>query len=385
MHIRIRDLFTIHGADRDDPMGHLCEPRMTRLASGELVLSFRTGTLRYSPDGSPRLLRSSDDGRSWNDLGRPFDGMLPGQPGWDYRAAALTEVPAGGLLVSVVGLDRSSPDRPPWLVYNPDPAFYQGMIPIRNLLSRSGDFGQTWSSFSEMTGMPIANSSAQQLVRLPNGDILCPLETFKAFDEPGPWRYRVDVIRSRDGGQSWGESAPAHMSDPDGDPRNLMCWDPRLAVLSDGRLVQFYYAFLNRGGGEDPVHVGWSTDLGRTWSLPTSTGLRGQAMFPVPLADGGLIGFRQRRDESQSMVAIYSPDGGRTFDPESETTIYRHETPSGQGMRDGLDSVAYMNDMIHFTFGHPTGVALDGSRALLVWYAGDETLTEIRGAVVELA
>ena len=60
--------------------------------------------------------------------------------------------------------------------------------------------------------------------------------------------------------------------------------------------------------------------------------------------------------------------------------VYRHNEPSGAGFREGADAAQYMNDMIHFTFGHPTGVALDEERALAVWYAGDETRTQIWGA-----
>ena len=382
--LEVQDRFLIYRAPGDDPRGHLCEPRMTRLGNGDILLSFRTGSLRYSPDGSPRLMLSGDGGASWSDLGRPIDHLLPDQPGWDHRAAALTELASGDLLLCSVGLDRSSPDRPPWLVYNPDPAAFEGMIPIRNLLFSSRDGGRTWSSAWPMTGLTVPNSSAQVLVTLTNGDVVCPLETFKAFDEPGPWRYRVDVIRSHDRGRTWGETAAAHVSDPEGDPRNLMCWDPRLARLPDGRLVQTYYAFLNRTGGEDPVHIGWSIDGGRTWSVPRSTGVRGQAMFPIALPGGGLVGFFQRRHDPQGMAAIYSPDGGATFDPGAATTVYEHHRPSAPGFSSGADPVQYMNDMIHFTFGHPTGVALDAERALAVWYAGDEIRTEIWGAILRV-
>jgi Neuraminidase (sialidase) len=384
MKLLVEDRFLIHREADSDPKGYLCEPRMTRLSDGTILLSFRSGTLRYSPDGTPHLLRSPDEGRTWEDLGRPLDAALPGRPGWDYRATGLTQGRSGAVIGCVVGLDRSSPDRPPWLVYNPDPAAFQGMIPIRTMMLRSADGGRTWSSSWPMEGMSVPNSSAQHLVTLPNGDILCPLETFKAFDEPGPWRYRVDMIRSHDEGQTWGESAPAHVSDPEGDPRNLMGWDPRFALLHDGRLVQFYYAFLNRTGGEDPVHVNASTDGGRTWSVPHSTGVRGQAMFPIALPGGGLIGFQQRRHEPQGMFALYSPDG-ETFDPDSETNVYQHEQPSGPSFVSGADAVGYMNDMIHFTFGHPTGVALGDGRALVVWYAGEETRTSIWGAILRTA
>lgn len=384
MRLRVEDEFLIWREEDDEPRGHLCEPRITRVSTGGILLSFRTGSLRHSPDGSPRLLSSSDGGRTWADYGHPLDGLLPGRPGWDYRAAALTQLGSGAVLLCTVGLDRSSSERPPWLVYNPDPAAYQGMIPIRNLLSRSEDGGRTWSPVWPMTGLPVRNSSVQMLVTLPDGDVLCPLETFKEFDEPGPWRYRVDMIRSHDEGRTWGESAPAHVSDPEGDPRWLQCWDPRIAVLADGRLVQFYYAFLNGTGGEDPVHVGWSSDHGRTWVLPRPTSVRGQAMFPIPQPAGGVIGFTQRRHEPQCMVATYSADGGATFDPGAEVAVYEHHRPSGAGFSQGADPVGYMNDMMHFTFGHPAGVALDDGRTLVVWYAGHETRTEVRGAILRL-
>src|SRR2546428_13989190 len=102
--LEVVERFRIHVSPPEDPRGHLCEPRMTRLADSGILLSFRTGSLRYSPDGSPRLLRSDDNGVSWTDLGGPLDDRLPGQPGWDYRAAALTEVSSGALLLCSVGL-----------------------------------------------------------------------------------------------------------------------------------------------------------------------------------------------------------------------------------------------------------------------------------------
>lgn len=43
-----------------------------------------------------------------------------------------------------------------------------------------------------------------------------------------------------------------------------------------------------------------------------------------------------------------------------------------------------MNEMIHYTFGHPTGVPLGDGRALVVWYADDETRTALFGAILRL-
>jgi hypothetical protein len=384
MLMRVDESFLIYESPPGDPMGYLCEPRMTRLVSGDILLSFRSGTTRFSADGNPHFLRSGDVGRTWEDLGRPLESLLPDRPGWDYRAASPTQLASGAVLASVVGLDRTTDGRPLWLAYNPDPTAYQGMIPIRNLLARSDDGGQTWSAPWTMSGLTVPNSSAQMMVTLADGDILCSLETFKHFDEPGPWRYRVDVIRSHDGGRTWGESAPAHMSDAEGDPRELMCWDPRMALLPDGTLIQYYYAFLNRTGGEERVHVGWSRDGGRTWALPCATSLEGQATFPIALTDELVIGLCQRRKGVQGIVAVVSADGGRSFVAGSETKVYEHIAASAPGFSPGKDPVGYMNEMIHFTFGHPTGVSIGKERALAVWYAGNEERTGIFGATVSL-
>ena len=365
--VEVDERFLIHREAPDDPRGHLCEPRMTRTPDGRIFLSFRTGTLRYSADGSPRLLTSADEGRTWEDLGRVLDGALPGQPGWDYRALALTELADGELLGVSVGLDRASHGKEAWLVYNPDPAFYQGMIPIRNWVSRSADGGRTWAPPWPMEGMTVRNSSAQVLVRTASGSVLTPLETFKDFDEAGPWRYRVDMIRTHDGGVTWGESAPAHMSDAE-DPRHLMCWDPRMSLLPDGRIVQTYYAFLNGTGGEDPIHIGWSTDEGRTWSVPRSIGIVGQAMFPIALPSGGVIGFFQRRKGDQGVIAVHSPGRRRDVAGRRRSITGDDGVPArsavGAGIRRGRrrGPVHERHDPLHVRPPHGRGAG-PGSRA----------------------
>lgn len=365
---------TVWEASADDPAGHACEPRIVRLSSGEILVSHRAGTRRESADGRPHLLRSSDDGSTWQDLGRPLDDAAPA--GWDLRGMGMTQLASGDVLAVTIGLDKSL-DRP---VYNPDG---EGLVPIVNLFARSGDHGTTWSAPWPLTGQPIPQTASQGLLPLPDGDVLMTFETFKEYDETGPWRYRGGVLRSHDEGATWGEQIISAASDLEGDPHDTMWWDPRIARLADGTLVQFYYAFRHRTGGEGPVHAGWSRDDGRTWTPPTPASLHGQATYPISLPGGGLVVFQQRRTEPQTMVAHWSGDGGRTFDAASETVVYAHLAPSA-GAAEGVDSFDYLMSMDRFTFGHPCGVALDDGRVLLVWYAGGLLRTSIRWAVVRL-
>lgn len=370
MRLVIEDRFTIHEAAVVDPRGHACEPRILRRADGTILLAFRTGTGRGTPDGSPRLLRSRDDGETWRDLGTPFLGR-PEAAGGDLRGCALAELPSGALLAVIVWLDRTDPDRP---IYHPDT---EGLTPVRNLVFRSDDGGETWASLGDL-GSGVLQAASQGLLALPDGDVLATFETFKTYDDPDRWVYRGGLVRSADGGRSWRDAViSAVMSDA-----GTMWWDPRITRLPDGMLLQLYYAYEHDRGGESPVHIGWSRDAGRTWTPPTPTTLTGQASVPIALPGGQLLAFTQRRDTSQSMVLALSTDGGRSWSPQAE--VYRHEAPSAPAAAPGQAPIDYLVSMDRFTFGHPCGVALDDRRALLAWYAGGAQRTAIQGAVVAL-
>ena len=59
-------------------------------------------------------------------------------------------------------------------------------------------------------------------------------ETFKEYDESGPWRYKGGALRSHDEGRTWGEMVISAASDWEGDPHDTMWWDPRIARWDGG-------------------------------------------------------------------------------------------------------------------------------------------------------
>jgi hypothetical protein len=81
---------------------------------------------------------------------------------------------------------------------------------------------------------------------------------------------------------------------------------------------------------------------------------------------------------------LWSGDGGHTFDPASETAIYRHVEKTAGGADGSVGSFDYLISMDRFTFGHPCGVAIAPDRVLLVWYSGDLTRTAVHAATVRL-
>ena len=374
----VEDRVVVWEAPASEPAGHLCEPRIVRLRSGVILVSHRQGVRRESNDGRPRLHRSSDSGRTWVDLGRPFDSFA--EPGFDLRAAALTQLRGGDVLTAVIGLDKRL-DRP---VYNPEG---EGLVPLINAFARSADAGASWSEPWRLSGQPIPQTAGQGLWTLPDGEVLFTFETFKEYDEVGPWRYRGGLLRSSDDGRTWGSQVISAASDFEGDPHDTMWWDPRIARLEDGTLVQFYYAFRHRTGGEGPVHAGWSTDDGWTWTPPTPTSLHRQATYPIALPEGSgqrLVAFRQDRTGAGTMLLAYSEDGGRTFGRDGETVIHEHAGAPAGAADGSLSSFDYLISMDRFTFGHPCGVALGPDRVLLVYYAGGLTRTAVCAATVRL-
>ena len=118
--------------------------------------------------------------------------------------------------------------------------------------------------------------------------------------------------------------------------------------------------------------------------MPQPTSLEGQATFPIALTNELVIGLCQRRKDRQSIVASLSGDGGRSFLSGTEMVVYEHAVASAPGFSGAQDPVEYMNNMIHFTFGHPTGVAVGHDKALAVWYSGGEERTGIYGSFISV-
>ena len=103
-----------------------------------------------------------------------------------------------------------------------------------------------------------------------------------------PRYYMRDVLlRSTDGGGTWAEYG-AIAAVPPGERPAWMgaegCNEGSLALLPDGRLYAVY-----RTGKGGTLGQGWSSDGGRTWTAPASTGFAGVAPRMHRLRDGRLI------------------------------------------------------------------------------------------------
>jgi hypothetical protein len=370
--LRCGDPIVVFRPEPGTDMGHVCEPRLARLPSGDVLLSHRVGSGRVSADGTIQML-VSPDGMVWRLQGCPFSNVVEGQWG-DFQIAPLAVTPSGRVVATLSWVDRSGTEDS---FINP---VTEGRLPLIALSTTSDDGGVSWTNPVPIDVHPYRQAAPQSLLQLTSGDLLATFETFKEYDETSPWDYCAGLIRSTDQGATWHRSVAAACVGDDG----VMWWDPRIADFPDGRLVQFYHAFHHPTATDREVYVGWSDDGGNTWSPPTTTGLCGQMASPVTFPDGRLLLCVQRRHAPRGLVLYLSNDGGRSFNTTTETFLYMHEGESG-GAADGRVSVSdYFADMDVYTFGHPTGIALDDHRALFCYYAGTRGRTAIHAVTVHL-
>jgi hypothetical protein len=152
--------------------------------------------------------------------------------------------------------------------------------------------------------------------RLPDGDLLCVF--YAGYDhvsfpnEAYPRGGRIAVVRSSDDGATWSEPAIVH--DGPHDDR-----DPHVAALPDGSLACSFFTYRKEGDRTitDTCLIR-SDDGGRTWGEPRVVAPGWPSSAPVrTLRDGTLIlGVYGTLGDGQVVGGVIrSTDGGATWSP----------------------------------------------------------------------
>ena len=158
-----------------------------------------------------------------------------------------------------------------------------------------------------------------------------------------PIERRTFLLRSADGGRSWGDATPI-----------AAAREVNLAVLPDGRL--FGCVTLNEvGGGPGAVGVLESTDGGHHWTAPRRIDGLGSSQIPgspLALPDGRLLIIYGNRQLPFGVQAIASRDGGRTWDTDHPLILawfswdYHCGNPRSVLLQDGSILTAYYARML---------------------------------------
>lgn len=203
----------------------------------------------------------------------------------------------------------------------------------------------------EETGVAFAQEGVSAfrpaITEAPNGDILATFNTTGDVNPGG----EIRLIRSTDGGRTWGESQVVKTSDAWG-PDGSIYSSRGMTTLSDGTiLLPFndginYSPYNNR---DSELYVARSTDSGHTWTgvdtpidLPAETREHWACCSRIlELDDGSLLmplwGTRElvedwRHDPMRWRAAVVkSYDGGRTWEDYSTIAYDPHNPPGSRG------------------------------------------------------
>ena len=337
-------------------------PSLVALSTGALLATCRAGSSKDGDDECPELYRSDDGGRNWSPGNRPWTAPeIEGVKG-TLKVCYLTETSPGSLLAASMWVDRQTyPDQG---LFNPQT---EGCLPMAILLAQSADEGRTWSPWRvvavpEEIGPPSLTSPAFQLA---DGSLALSIESNKTYEDASKWYQKVVLLRSSDGGLSWGEPLTAG-EDSSG---RIFNWDQRVGVAVDGRIATFLWIYDSKTRQYLNIQRRLSPDGGHTWSAAQDLGFPDQPAHPAMLPDGRVVLAWVDRYQTHSIRARLSASVDADFDPASEVVLYTHQDSASQDLPED-DTGELLGEMSLWTFGLPFAEVLTDGNVIVVYYAG---------------
>jgi sialidase-1 len=299
--------------------GYFAWPTLARMDDGRLLVA--SSGLRVEhvcPFGKTVLHESRDDGRTWSKSRVIQDSPI------DDRDAGILNLGGDSLLVSWFRSDtRKEADEDwikKWFPADEREAWKQvfsgwtdAMVEplIGSWVMRSDDGGQTWG---QAVRAPV--SAPHGPIRLAGGDLLYLGKPYGSWDEMK--NGAIAAARSSDGGKTWQVVGRVPVA-PQTDASNYH--EPHVVELPSGRLLAAIR--LDDASGKPLAAAGMphftimqteSTDGGATWSMPRWLGFKGAPPHLLRHSSGALVmsyGYRHGPNNGQR-VAI-SRDDGRTW------------------------------------------------------------------------
>ena len=209
---------------------------------------------------------------------------------------------------------------------------------------RSSDNGVSWEEEVRVPA-PTGDDTgvSDPVIQVPNGDLFIPLFAMHPGESP-----RTIVMRSGDGGKSWGDPVTAAY-----DPLGYLAFEePSLLYVPSGRMICMMR--VHRRGEQEYgyfLYQADSYDLGKTWTTPRGTPMWGHPPHMVHLRSGRVLCVYGYRRKPYGVRACLSHDEGETWDIQNELIL----------RADGIDA----------DLGYPTSVQLADGTIFTVWYMGE--------------
>ena len=329
-------------------------PCLFKLPDGKLGAIHVIGEAFESADRVCYISFSDDEGKTWSAPREMYDKMNFKKP-FSHSSKAVC-LPDGKLISIGYGFYRGDSEKP---VGNPTTG---GLLDDIVFYSISEDQGKTWSEPCEIACSwgPHVEASAP-LTHLHSGALATPITGFPDWDGnmTGPRCGRL--LRSDDGGRTWSDSVVCM----EFQGNNVTCYEQRICQTDSGAIVCIGWNENVETGERLPNHYTYSLDDGKTWSVPESTGIMGQASSVCSIGGEKILALHSiRRDTDRPGIYGYIVDfSERNWKITDKCILWE---PDFQIKKD-----KNMAEIFAFLkFGQPSAIMLNDSKALMTfWYA----------------
>jgi len=337
----------VHVTVYKNPRSYSAFPSLEVMPDGSLICVFREAVRRkrrthIDPTSKAVLVRSSNGGLTWNPESRV---VIYEEEECGIQDPSVRLLSDGSLIVNFfkwhVGVEEELPDGHA-SVRGLDGIHYAWME--GTYVTKSRDGGYTWDEPVKVsTPLGDFTATSEPVLELPNGELLIPVYGRLPTDAI----ERAMVLRSRDGGKTWGDPSTIAY-----DPFGLLgFYEPSLLYLPrSGKIVCMLR--VHRRPREEYgyyLYQSESLDLGETWTIPKRTVIWGHPPNLILLRSGNLLCSYGYRRPPYGVRACISRDDGRTWNLKREFII----------RSDGLDG----------DLGYPSSVQLnDGSIATAYYF-----------------
>ena len=332
------------------------------LSDTEMLAAFDLGSAFEAVDCHPYLARSTDAGVSWS-LEQP---LWPIDASRRRSATCRISVMPDGELVGIgARFDRSNPNVG---LSNPDTG---GLVPTELLLTRSTDGGRSWNTPDTVTP-PLVGPAFEicaTVTELAPDRWVLPTATWLSWNGDAPSGMKSLLLVSPDRGQTW----PEFVVLMDRWNERVVHWESKIVALQDGRLLAVAWAHSVATGKDLPNQFALSTDLGRSFSPPRSTRIRGQTCTPFVLPDGRILCIYRRTDLPGLWAQLARLDGDDWVNLD-ETPLWGEQSPALRNNH----AASPLAKTSNLRFGFPCGAVLPNGDAFFVFWCYEDCVSNIR-------